>query len=184
MGILLTARRQLKRFRRTIEYRIKPKCEFSQALLTSPVQHTTSENDALKYECTFPNHSVTTTSHPIATCYWVRGGDEVRGGSEILMCAIYHTSTRPAPTATQEMAIFLRPAVLRSCLPRELPTACTISLNSQHFSIHNRLPPNCPGHVPLKRIERARLAVASAVMSLLIPRRRGTSPSSAIPIHY
>ncbi|TVY48123.1 Ubiquinone biosynthesis protein coq4, mitochondrial [Lachnellula occidentalis] len=69
------------------------------------------------------------------------------------------------------MALFLRQSPLRSRLPTELLTACTISLNSRSFGILNRPPPNYEGHVPLTRVERAGLAVGSAVMSWLNPRR-------------
>ncbi|KAH8587571.1 ubiquinone biosynthesis protein coq4, mitochondrial [Bisporella sp. PMI_857] len=70
------------------------------------------------------------------------------------------------------MALLLRqPALLRAGLPRELFVACQISLTSRQFSVLNRPPPNYPGHVPLTRIERAGLAVGSAVMSLISPTR-------------
>jgi len=69
------------------------------------------------------------------------------------------------------MALFLRQSALRTSLPRELITACTISLSARSFSVLNRPPPNYHGHVPLTTIERAGLAVGSAVMSLLNPRR-------------
>ncbi|PSS12461.1 hypothetical protein M430DRAFT_126022 [Amorphotheca resinae ATCC 22711] len=69
------------------------------------------------------------------------------------------------------MALFVRPSALRSSLPRDLIAACTISLNSRHFSVLNRPPPNYPGHVPLTFIERAGLAVGSAVISLANPYR-------------
>ncbi|TVY92519.1 Ubiquinone biosynthesis protein coq4, mitochondrial [Lachnellula willkommii] len=69
------------------------------------------------------------------------------------------------------MALFLRQSPLRSRLPTELLTACTISLNSRSFGVLNRPPPNYEGHVPLTRVERAGLAVGSAVMSWLNPRR-------------
>lgn len=41
----------------------------------------------------------------------------------------------------------------------------------QTFSVLNRPPPNYPGHIPLTLVERAALAVGSAVGSLLNPRR-------------
>ncbi|TVY40572.1 Ubiquinone biosynthesis protein coq4, mitochondrial [Lachnellula subtilissima] len=69
------------------------------------------------------------------------------------------------------MALFLRQSPLRTRLPAELLTACTISLNSRSFGVLNRPPPNYEGHVPLTRVERAGLAVGSAVMSWLNPRR-------------
>jgi len=69
------------------------------------------------------------------------------------------------------MALLLRQQALRGALPRELLAACTLSLNSRHFSVLNRPPPNYPGHVPLTRIEKAGLAVGSAVMSLMNPYR-------------
>jgi ubiquinone biosynthesis protein COQ4 len=37
----------------------------------------------------------------------------------------------------------------------------------------NRPPPNYPGHIPLTRIERAGLAVGSAIGSLMNPYRGG-----------
>ncbi|RFU28138.1 hypothetical protein B7463_g8199, partial [Scytalidium lignicola] len=42
---------------------------------------------------------------------------------------------------------------------------------SRRFSILNRPPPSYEGHVPLTRVEKAGLAVGSAVMSLFNPRR-------------
>jgi ubiquinone biosynthesis protein COQ4 len=71
------------------------------------------------------------------------------------------------------MALLLRQHSLRGALPRELLAACALSLNSRHFSVLNRPPPNYPGHVPLTRIEKAGLAVGSAVMSLMDPYRGG-----------
>ncbi len=59
-------------------------------------------------------------------------------------------------------------------LPRELLVACTLSVHSRRFSVLNRPPPNYPGHVPLTRIEKAGLALGSAVMSLLNPYRGGS----------
>ncbi|KAG0650405.1 Coenzyme Q biosynthesis 4 [Hyphodiscus hymeniophilus] len=69
------------------------------------------------------------------------------------------------------MAVFLRQHSVRAALPRELLTTCTLSLNSRRFSVLNRPAPNYPGHVPLTRIEKAGLAIGSAVMSLLNPYR-------------
>ncbi|KAH8786479.1 ubiquinone biosynthesis protein coq4, mitochondrial [Hyaloscypha sp. PMI_1271] len=69
------------------------------------------------------------------------------------------------------MALLVRRQALRGALPRELLAACTLSLNSRHFSVLNRPPPNYPGHVPLTRIEKAGLALGSAVMSLMDPHR-------------
>ena len=43
------------------------------------------------------------------------------------------------------------------------------------FSVVNRPPPSYPGHVPLTSIERGALAIGSAVVSLLNPRRGGQS---------
>lgn len=62
-----------------------------------------------------------------------------------------------------------------SVLPRELLAACNASLNlhARTFSVLSRPPPNYEGHVPLTRVERVGLAVGSAVMSLLNPRRGG-----------
>ncbi|KAH6671727.1 ubiquinone biosynthesis protein coq4, mitochondrial, partial [Halenospora varia] len=56
-------------------------------------------------------------------------------------------------------------------LPRELLTACSISLSSRNFSVLNRPPPNYEGHVPLTRVERAGLAIGSAIGSLINPYR-------------
>ncbi|PQE06203.1 putative Ubiquinone biosynthesis coq4 mitochondrial protein [Rutstroemia sp. NJR-2017a BBW] len=61
------------------------------------------------------------------------------------------------------------PQALR--LPRELLTACSISIATRSFSVLNRPPPNYPGHVPLTPLERGGLAVGSAVMSLINPYR-------------
>ncbi|CZR58437.1 probable Ubiquinone biosynthesis protein coq4, mitochondrial [Phialocephala subalpina] len=72
------------------------------------------------------------------------------------------------------MALFLRPNAVRTALPRELIAACTISLQSlqcRNFSVLNRPPPNYPGHIPLTRIEKAGLAVGSAIMALRDPFR-------------
>jgi ubiquinone biosynthesis protein COQ4 len=71
------------------------------------------------------------------------------------------------------MALLVRQQALRSALPRELLAACSVALNIRHFSVLNRPPPNYPGHVPLTRIEKAGLAVGSAVMSLMDPHRGG-----------
>jgi len=71
------------------------------------------------------------------------------------------------------MTLLLRQQAMRGALPRELLAACTLSLNSRHFSVLNRPPPNYPGHVPLTGIEKAGLAVGSAVMSLMNPHRGG-----------
>ncbi|EPE32171.1 hypothetical protein GLAREA_07304 [Glarea lozoyensis ATCC 20868] len=68
------------------------------------------------------------------------------------------------------MALLLRQRLLSSGLPREL-LACTVSTTSRSFSVLNRPPPNYEGHVPLTRIEKAGLAVGSAVWSLIDPRR-------------
>jgi len=71
------------------------------------------------------------------------------------------------------MALLFRQQAFRGALPRELLAACTISLDSRHFSVLNRPPSKYPGHVPLTRIEKAGLAVGSAVMSLMDPHRGG-----------
>lgn len=49
--------------------------------------------------------------------------------------------------------------------------ACSISISQRPFSVLNRPPPNYSGHVPLTKVERAGLAVGSAVMSLVNPYR-------------
>ncbi|PMD14375.1 ubiquinone biosynthesis protein coq4, mitochondrial [Hyaloscypha hepaticicola] len=69
------------------------------------------------------------------------------------------------------MALLVRQQALKSALPRELLAACSLALGCRHFSVLNRPPPNYPGHVPLTRIEKAGLAVGSAVMSLMDPHR-------------
>ncbi|KAE9372391.1 ubiquinone biosynthesis protein coq4, mitochondrial, partial [Stipitochalara longipes BDJ] len=69
------------------------------------------------------------------------------------------------------MALLFRQRVFKGALPKELLAACTLTLNSRHFSVLNRPSPNYPGHVPLTRIEKAGLAVGSAVMSLMDPHR-------------
>lgn len=71
------------------------------------------------------------------------------------------------------MALLLRQQALRGTLPKELLAACILSINSRHVSVLNRPPPNYPGHVPLTRVEKAGLAVGSAVMSLMDPHRGG-----------
>jgi ubiquinone biosynthesis protein COQ4 len=76
------------------------------------------------------------------------------------------------------MAQLLRQHVLRNALPRELIAACHISLANRSFSVLNRPPPNYPGHVPLTRVERAGLAVGSAIGSISNPYRGGTLPVS------
>ncbi len=58
------------------------------------------------------------------------------------------------------------PAALRAFAA---PTAAS-------FSVLDRPPPNYEGHIPLTTPERGALAVGSAVMSLLNPRRGGTLP--------
>jgi len=69
------------------------------------------------------------------------------------------------------MSLVLRQPALRLTLPRELFTACTLSLSANNFSVLSRPPPKYTGHVPLNVIERAGLAAGSAVMSLFDPRR-------------
>ncbi|KAI9050358.1 hypothetical protein LZ554_005524 [Drepanopeziza brunnea f. sp. 'monogermtubi'] len=69
------------------------------------------------------------------------------------------------------MALFLRQNALRAGLPRELVASCTLSLNTRHFSVLHRPPPNYPGHIPLTRIEKLGLAVGSAFGSLRDPYR-------------
>lgn len=76
------------------------------------------------------------------------------------------------------MALLLRQHVFPNALPREI---LAISLYNRPFSVLNRPPPNYPGHVALTGIERAGLAVGSAVLSLLNPRRGGTLPSQFVP---
>ncbi len=71
------------------------------------------------------------------------------------------------------MALLVRQQTVRGALPRELLAACSLALSCRHFSVLNRPPPNYPGHIPLTRIEKAGLAVGSAVMSLMDPHRGG-----------
>ena len=71
------------------------------------------------------------------------------------------------------MQLILRQSASRACLHRGLLVACTISLNTRPFSVLNRPSPNYEGHVPLTRLERAGLAIGSAVTSLFDPRRGG-----------
>ncbi|KFY35379.1 hypothetical protein V494_05974 [Pseudogymnoascus sp. VKM F-4513 (FW-928)] len=68
------------------------------------------------------------------------------------------------------MALLLRRPVV-SKLPQELFAACAISTSPRPFSVLNRPPPNYEGHVPLTRLERAGLAVGSAITSLIDPYR-------------
>ncbi len=72
------------------------------------------------------------------------------------------------------MSSLLRPPLSRHKLPRELLTACAVTLSSRGFSVLNRPPPKYSGHVPLTTVERAGLALGSAVISLINPRRAGT----------
>ncbi|KAF7913952.1 uncharacterized protein EAF01_000358 [Botrytis porri] len=58
-----------------------------------------------------------------------------------------------------------------SRLPRELLTACSITLATRSFSVLHRPAPNYPGHVPLTSLERGGLAVGSAVMAFFNPYR-------------
>lgn len=58
-------------------------------------------------------------------------------------------------------------------LSRELTTFRTASISCRFFSVLNRPAPNYEGHVPLTKVERAGLAVGSALMSLYDPRRHG-----------
>lgn len=64
-----------------------------------------------------------------------------------------------------------------------LPSALRASiLNSNRaFSVLNRPPPNYEDHVPLNVFEKGALAAGSAVMSLINPRRAGTSYSTLFP---
>ena len=51
------------------------------------------------------------------------------------------------------------------------------------FSVLNRPPPKYEGHVPLTKIERGSLALGSAVMSLLNPRRGGDIIDAHMIVH-
>ena len=79
----------------------------------------------------------------------------------------------PFPNRAFNMALLLRQRLFGSGLPKEL-LMCTIAATSRSFSVVNRPSPNYHGHIPLTRIEKAGLAVGSAVISLLNPRRPGT----------
>ncbi|CAZ82254.1 unnamed protein product [Tuber melanosporum] len=67
-------------------------------------------------------------------------------------------------------SLVLRPVIRRTGLARDLPK---VAFTSQFvpFTSLSRPPPNYEGHVPLTIPERGFLAVGSAVMSLLSPRR-------------
>ena len=63
------------------------------------------------------------------------------------------------------------------------PTLRVVAVSSARpFSVLNRPPPNYEGHVPLNIPERAALAVGSAVMSLLDPRRGGRNDPISLEI--
>lgn len=49
----------------------------------------------------------------------------------------------------------------------------TVAPFARPFSVLNRPPPKYEGHVPLNAFERSTLAVGSALMSLMNPRRGG-----------
>lgn len=71
--------------------------------------------------------------------------------------------------------LLLRPATSLSTASRvflSLPP----SSRTAAFSVLNRPPPNYPGHVPLTFLERAGLAVGSALMSMADHYRHGTTP--------
>lgn len=61
-------------------------------------------------------------------------------------------------------------SLCRSCIST---SSIRFRTNLRAFSVLNRPPPNYEGHVPLTRIERAALAVGSAVTCLVNPRREG-----------
>ena len=73
--------------------------------------------------------------------------------------------------------LFALPPLIRVTIARS---------TTNRFSVLNRPPPNYEGHVPLNVFERGTLAVGSAVMSLMNPRRAGmftvTNPHSKILI--
>ena len=48
-----------------------------------------------------------------------------------------------------------------------------IASSARPFSVLNRPPPNYEGHVPLNAFEQGSLAIGSALMSLMNPRRGG-----------
>lgn len=58
-------------------------------------------------------------------------------------------------------------------LPRLSPLVALEPCCQRRFSVLNRPPPNYKGHVPLTKIERGALAVGSAIVSILNPRRGG-----------
>jgi ubiquinone biosynthesis protein COQ4 len=75
------------------------------------------------------------------------------------------------------MSSLLRYSIQRRRLPQELLTVCAAALSLRSFSVLNRPPPNYDGHVPLTTVERAGLAVGSAIISLFNPRRGGSNSS-------
>ncbi|CAG8974464.1 hypothetical protein HYALB_00004160 [Hymenoscyphus albidus] len=74
----------------------------------------------------------------------------------------------------------LRSRILNSNLPRELIATCTLTPphrepHHRQFSVLNRPPPNYEGHVPLTKTERVGMAIGSAVLAFLNPRRAETN---------
>ena len=66
------------------------------------------------------------------------------------------------------MTLYTKPSLFR------LSELRSVALTSLHmFSVLYRPAPNYEGHVPLLTIERAALALGSAVVSLVNPRRGG-----------
>ena len=68
-------------------------------------------------------------------------------------------------------SLVLRPAIRQTGLLRNLPKV--FASQFAPFTSRSRPPPNYEGHVPLTVPERGLLAMGSAVMSLLNPRRGG-----------
>jgi hypothetical protein len=71
------------------------------------------------------------------------------------------------------MAIFLAPGSPTIGPTSRFTHSVYYIPQSRHFSILNRPLLNCLVYVPLTRIEKVKLAVASAFLSLLIPRMSG-----------
>lgn len=83
--------------------------------------------------------------------------------------SILSSTTVPLRWTTMSTSNALPRAFFR--LPASVRPTAVLSVRT--FSVLNRLPPNYEGHVPLTAVERGALAVGSAVMSLMNPRRGG-----------
>ena len=85
--------------------------------------------------------------------------------ARILIDAVAHSSIR------RRCVVMIARHLL--CLPPSLRVSLLCS--TRVFSVLNRPPPNYEGHVPLNVFEKGALAAGSAIMSLINPRRGGTS---------